>query len=573
MRTPRRALLPTFLAVAIASGGCATPVRYYQGARPAIATADMPQALGYLEGLRKQYQSTVEQRMGAERDLTNALVGAGAVALGLALGHVNTNAITGIALGAGTAYTLGSINLSRQPVMIYLAGIDALNCAEKAVLPLYISADDLKKLRGLLDGEDGLRARSGRLASALVEGNAVLGGALPSATARGRLEAALKAGKMVLDTSATTTRAARDFIALGERGSRELIAAVTGIDTAVARAIVDATPDLSAVPGLVAGLAATAGSFVPGAGIDTAALDGLDRKKSDSINAMSMATQKDQVDQTAVNVLEAAKAVAVRDTEVRSLLPAGPVLWPEDAFKHCGVAQVVSALSASTTAMSFAVGVDAQQEFEIFGGVKPYFVRIDGPTVDGLSVRSPLRFDNLAAVSVVGSKVQQALETKVRVIDSAPTARVLVIPVNIGASGVGSGDKQQAPAAPTGKQTIAPGKPAAPPTTTPKPAPAQPVAPAAPAAPTAASPAAPTAGDDAVKLAGVANFKIDGRTFSLVGEPVDNGNAVAVTVKCPQGVVALQRSVLGRALLREAGIAQPKRHLTITTVPPACVGD
>lgn len=146
MLAPHRFRTVALLALAMALVGCAAPVRYDKGDRPAIATSDMPKALDYLQGLRAQYQTTVQEQMGYERDLTNALVGAGAVALGLALGHVNTNAITGVALGAGTAYTLGNINLSRQPVLIYLAGIDALSCAEKAMLPLCISDTDLKNL-------------------------------------------------------------------------------------------------------------------------------------------------------------------------------------------------------------------------------------------------------------------------------------------------------------------------------------------------------------------------------------------------------------------------------------------
>lgn len=566
MSAPPRLYGLALLSVAMALAGCAAPVRYYQGTRPAIATSDMPQALDYLEGVRKHYRSTVETRMGHERDLTNALVGAGAIALGLALGHVNTNAIAGVALGAGTAYTLGNINLARQPVLIYLAGIDALNCAEKAVLPLYINDADLKSLRGLLDGEGGLQVQRGKLAAALIAGDVVLRGTLSTATNRGRLEAALAAGTKVLDASTATMQAGREFIALGARGSRALVATVTGIDTAVARAVVAETPDLSAVPGLVAGLAGTAGSFVPGAGVDKATLDGLERKRSDLeiVKTMSNLKKLDDVDQAAVDVLEAAKVVAAKTEEVRSLLPSSPVLWPEDAFKNCGIAQVVSALSASTTAVRFTAGVDAQQEFEIFGGVKPYFVRIDGPMVDGLSVKSPVRFDNLAAVSVVGSKVKQALDTQLRVVDSSPTPRALIIPVSIAASGTGDAGKPS-PAAPGDNSTPAPAKPAA------SSAPASNAT--AKPAPTVASPTKSAPGDDAAKLASVANFKIDGRTFSLIGQPMDDGAAVAVTVRCPEGEVPLSRSVLGRALLDAAGIPQPKRHLKITTLPPTCVRD
>lgn len=551
------------LAVGLAVGGCAAPVRYYSGERPAIATTDMPRALAYLQALRAQYQAAVEKQMRDERYLTNALVGAGAVALGLALGNVNGSAIAGTALGAGTAYTLGNINLPRQTVLVHQAGIDALNCTEKAVLPLYIDGADLAKLRKKLDdAEDGLVALRGQLAAKVLEGEAMIAQAASAASARPRLEAAVVAGEKILASSATTMRAGREFIALGARGSREVVATVTGIDTAVARAIVAGTPDLSAVPGLVAGLAGTAGSFVPSAGIDTSTLDGLDKKKRDGVKAMTSAPKKDPLDEKAIEVLDAAKAVATRNEEVRSLLPTGPVVWPEDAFKSCGVAQVVSALSASTTGLRFSVGVDARQEFEIYGGLKPYFVRIDGPMVDGLSVRSPVRFDNLAELTVVGSKVSQSLETQLRVVDSSPTPRVLSIPVSIAASAPGGGGKLATvpsaaggSAAPIAPATTAANKPAS-------------TAPAAPAAPTATSPASP--GSDAAKLGAVGNFQSGGRTFSLIGQPVDDGTKVAVTVKCPDGDVQVRRSDLARDLQAKADITQPTRHLEIKTVPPTC---
>lgn len=562
MAAPLRLSEIALLTVAVTLGGCATPVRYYEGQRPPMATARMPEALGYLDGLRKQYQGTVETRMKGERDLTNALVGAGAVALGLALGHVNTNAITGIALGAGTAYTLGNVNLARQPTLIYLAGIDALNCAEKAVLPLYIREADLTKLEDLLDGKDGLKVRRSVLAAAMVAGEAELQAAPPASSGRARLQAALDAGTKVLDASTATLQAARNFIALGERGSRELVATVTGIDTAVARAIVAETPDLSAVPGLVAGLAGTAGSFVPSSGIGTSTLDDLERKKSDLAKTQSGIAKLDPVDTATANILEAAKVVAGKSEEVRGLLPTNPVLWPEDAFKNCGIAQVVSALSASATRLGFDAGINAQQEFAIFGGVKPYFVRFDGPMIDGLSVRSPVRFDNLASVSVDGSKVKQALETQLRVVDSAPTPRALIIPVSIAASGVGDGTRSAAPTKGTPKATakVTAAKPSSP-------------ALAAPATPAVTAPAVSAPGGDAIKLAGVASFKIDGRTYSLVGNPLDDGAEVAVTVKCPTDAMGQSRSVLGRELLKAAGIAQPTRHIRLTTLPPACVKD
>jgi hypothetical protein len=563
------------LALCLALAGCAAPVQYHSSKSPAMASADMPQALGHLQSVRGEYQKTVQDSMGNERKLTNSLIGAGAVALGLALGHVNTNAITGVALGAGTAYTLGNVNLSRQPVMVYLAGIDALNCTEKAVLPLYTSEQNLTALRALIDGannQPGLAALNGQLVQALVRGEAVLAKTPAKAVSRPQLKAAIDAGQQVRDTATATLRAGRDYLERGTRAAREVVAAVNGIDAAVARAIVEGSPDLSAVPGLVAGLAGAAGAFVPTQGIDTSKLAALSQTGKELATAKSGDSGvTDDVADAALAVIEATMQVAAINEQVRSLLPSSPVLWPEDAFKHCGVAQVVSALSASTAGLEFKAGVNARQEFDVHGGVKPYFVRFDGPVVEGLNLRSPVRFDNLVEVSVDGSKLTQPLQTKLRVVDSSPTPRALMIPLRIVAADdkkVGSTDTTVNAPDTAGAATAASGAGLASDTTT-----ATAAKPAAGTTPSTAKPLAPAAaGSASASLAKVSNFKVEGdeRSFSLVGQS-DDGKTVSLTVKCPDASTKVARAALAKGLLKAAGITAPTdRHLKIATVPEAC---
>lgn len=543
----------------VALSGCSTaPVKYFSDAEQAkAARTSLPAAVAYLEAARGQYQLAVETQMRDERYLANGLIGAGALALGLALGNVSTGAITGTALVAGSAYTWGNVNLSRQTVQAYLAGIDALNCAEKAVAPLVVDSAQLNRLAAALDT---LALARADLAAALVQGRAMKARLLPKATEREALDAAVAVGEEVMQQSQTTLNAGRALVDLSPRGARDLVATVNGIDAAVVRSIVSATPDLSALPGLVAGLAGVAGSFAPGAGIDANLLNKLNQA-SNTVTSKSQVTGANEFMQAAERIVAAIGKTAASETTVRSLMPAGPVVWPEGTFKSCGVAQVVSALSASVATLRFTAGVDDRQQFEILGGVKPYFVRIDGPAVDGLTVRSPVRFDNLAEVVVAGAKLNQPLSTSLRVVDSSATPLGLNVALVVSAAAEKTATDEPPP-----KNTAPPAavSPAAKPAAAPASAPAAAPPPAAPANAAAA---------ELDKLKSISRFKFDDKNFLLTQIPVLDGDSVKITIQCP-GATVHKRSELARTLKDQAGIkGPPKQHWRIVTVPDSCAKD
>lgn len=232
-------------------------------------------------------------------------------------------------------------------------------------------------------------------------------------------------------------------------------------------------------------------------------------------------------------------------------MPAHATVWPADAFKNCGVAEVIAPLTASASSLQFAVGVDDRQVLEIYGGVKPYFARIDGPTVDGLVVKPPIRFDNQAEVSVVGSKVKTPLEARIRVLDSSPTARTLNVGVVVSAP----------PGAPAAAEAVK--NPAI-----------KPVA-GAGSGGTSATVAASTVDADVNKLKQKSQFKLGGKSFTLVGIPVKNADAIEVTIECPaDDTGSHSRAELAKALFAEAGIVEPpKRNLRIKTNPATCLSD
>jgi hypothetical protein len=133
-RTMRSVALLTagFTLVACTSVG----VQYFESTSESAARRDLDSALAYLKEFRSHYQAEVQSQMARERNLANTLIGGGALMAALALGSAHRDAITGTGLLAGAGYTVGNYNLPRSQVLVRLAGIDALTCAEKAVAPL-----------------------------------------------------------------------------------------------------------------------------------------------------------------------------------------------------------------------------------------------------------------------------------------------------------------------------------------------------------------------------------------------------------------------------------------------------
>ena len=529
MTSTRHIFAPTLLGVALVMGGCTTPpVKYFRGTAEVPTTqanASLPGALVYLQAARSQYQDAVETQMKSERDLGNTLVGAGALVVALAVGGANANIVAGTTLAAGTAYGFGNLNLPRQRVLIYMAGVEALSCVQKAVAPIYVTADDLTNINASITA---LQTSRNSLAGKLNEGQV-----LPKLSGS-RLDEAVKVGTDVLRIADATLNSARDLLQTSRSAARDVVAAVNGIDEAVVKSIVNSTPELSAVPGIVAGLAGMSSLFATGAGVDPlAAKLGALSKRADAVKTGPVAKSPEDV--KADQIIEAANQAIAANAALAQMLPK-PVQWPAEAFKSCGVAEVVSALSVSVAPLEFTAGVDARQTFDIFGGVKPYFVRLQGAPIDGISAASPIRFDNQAEVSVTGSKVKSDTKATIRVIDSSPTARSLNVDVVV-----------KAPALPASSaQTMT-----------------QQSAPDTPSAPT---------DDDLAKLKQKGIFTLDGKAFTRSGLPVRNGNAIELTIVCPAGNDKVyKRADLANAQFKAAGITRtPLPTLKIKTDPEGC---
>lgn len=525
-----KSTLALLVACAIALSGCSTaPVLTWQkessGGDPG---ASMPEAMAFLDRGRNAYRTAVADQMRDEANVANGLLTAGALITALAVGKVHRDAIIGTSLIAGAAYGLGSLNLKRQRVLTYLAGIDALNCSERAVLPFAVSAKDLSAIIKSIDDLDA--SRSG-LINAINAAKGVRDARKKSDGLDSPLiDATLPNAELTQQAADTTIKAGRQYSASASRAARELVAAVNRIDAAVVRAQIDATPDLSAVPGLVSGLAGMAGSFAPGSGIEALVGDSLKK----SVTAKSGAKVVDDAND---DLLRAMQDTAQKNAAASSLLAGRAVPWAEDAFKDCGVAQVVAPLAVAPTSLTFTVGVDGKRLVDISGGVKPFFVEVDGTSVDGLVVKPPVRFDSRAEVSIVGSKVSKPFETTLRISDSSPSARTVSLPLSVVAATTPSTPPGE-PAPPGKKETQQQKKPAA----------------------------GGTSLDAALAaLKSKGSFKFSGASFKIPNVPSKtNDKTINVPLGCPDGDAKFKSGDLAKALLAEIGV---------TAVPPARTWD
>jgi hypothetical protein len=100
----------------------------------------------YAHAARKSFQDQVDQQTTLTMGLSSGLIGLGGVLAALATFGAHRDAIVGGSLLGGTAYALGNWNLNKQRQLIYLAGVEGVNCSLRAVGPLYLKDTELNDL-------------------------------------------------------------------------------------------------------------------------------------------------------------------------------------------------------------------------------------------------------------------------------------------------------------------------------------------------------------------------------------------------------------------------------------------
>lgn len=435
-----------FLFCIVALGGCASPqvVRWsvdVKAPRPAPTNLDPGRA--YADAARKAYQDAVSSQVEAQSSLSNGLLGLGALATGLAVSNAHRDALLGTAFIGGTAYAFGNMNLSKQRIVIYQRGVEAIDCANRAIAPLAIDAKDQADL------DDGLRELNSNIqlvndARATLD-RAKSGFPVACDKLRAAADAAQVSALAAIEAARRSQIAGQKLSAKVRGASEQLIQTVNKIDAVVVRAVLETIPDLTSIPKVVAGLSGYAASFAPGAGVDTWMTSAL-TKRAEAIGSASKAFQSLEQQSPTVpfkatvpacnqdstkTLIAAVDRLLATASRVQSHLSAHEAALGADQLADCGVTDVGFPLRASSERVIFPAGVDASKVVVLSGGTKPYVVELADTPVSGVSIKGPAPFESRLQITVAAAaKAPQTLT--VLIMDSSNPTKVLEIPIQLG---------------------------------------------------------------------------------------------------------------------------------------------
>ena len=535
--------LATALAAALGLSGCATPyVVKLPDSKAASTSRSIKKALDYLYATRKAYRDAVEGQVNDEQTASNAFIGAGALITALALGRVHRDAVLGVAALAGTGYALTNNNLPRSRLQIHVESLKALNCAERAVLPLYISDSDKTGLSEAVE-----KLKDGRLLLlAELRRARVMRDSSPGADEwRKAFPEAEAAVNEILTQTAQSVNAGEAFQSASDRAATSVVSWVDTIRDNSITSLADARSPLAEVPRLIQGLAKDMGTFAPGAGVDSFVAGALKSAAGAGITQSSVGSKSDL--EVALDELDkVARKTAALQAPVNNALRGRNTTFADDAFKDCNVAQVVTALAVTPIPLKFSAQDGGQRVLELKGGVKPYFLQLDGGPVVGLSFPTgPIRGGE-AEISLKAGALTSGAKTGLRASDSSTAGQGVRIEIEIVAA-------PAAASAPAAAASAA--------------------APAPKAADPKAKPATVKTGIDAAlaALKKLGKFASSGVTFERNGLPVKTGDRIEITVICPAGTAVFKRADLAKSYLSTAGVMDfPVDKVSLTTEPPTC---
>lgn len=245
------------------AAGCAPLVIKPERPAPSLYPQDLyvgvsvEYGYAYADKMAVKYYERLSADLGGVSKLGRFQIVNAAVVLGLAAFGAHTDAITGAALVGGTTYALGTWDSSNDRRAIYVKGIQALVCAQRAIAPLDLgrdSRDALKQDRDVLD------AAATELAAAM--------SAVEAASLRDPGNAAIadtRKRQALQDLAAALTerRRAIQLTTTANRAGQELSLQVDAINVAVNQALAGTAAGLDSVPAIISQLSAFSQIFAP----------------------------------------------------------------------------------------------------------------------------------------------------------------------------------------------------------------------------------------------------------------------------------------------------------------------
>ena len=453
---PHRHALSLTVASALLAG-CALPVPKIGGAGYAPddslpldhEPASMAESLRKLNHVRAAYEEAIRRQRSDEQAATSGLVVLGTAIMGLAIGKASHGWIVGSALVGGTAYGLARTQLDARQVELWEQGIEALDCARQASLPLDLGADRRgaieQALVPLRQAQDAvgrsavdLRKQVDRVGRAQVARPELVDQALHGAeAAQAAADTAAMAARTLLDTA---------------RG-RALSTTVDRVVEQVTRATNDIAVDVSSVKPLVAGVGGYAAIFVPG--IDASLGSVFDKYKATRAT-MSVQSGKvgnavhaappppvDPLLQQALDALAGAMAdLAQRQAAVKALLSTADTGAVDVALNACHIPGLSTTPVLTPASLDFTEKTAGSQGVAIAGGTPPYEADVLDPVANALvagNMKDGRFVVNAAATLAAGTYT-------VLVNDSSTSHRTVPLLVHVNAVGPAPAPTPPAPA-------------------------------------------------------------------------------------------------------------------------------
>ena len=381
----------------LALAGCANPMLDVRGPgyslaesrSPAREPQSMAEAVDKLNHMRAQYYQAIRDQTGQELAATQGLVWLGTLIAGMAAGDVHRDALLVSAGIGGTTYGLARTQLDPRRALIWAAGMEALDCAKQAALPLDLGPERI----GALEGAAGQLRSKVVLVQQAQQKVTELRDQPPASLVPSKRDAAallVERSDEVL-AEAGRTQAAAAALLRAVRGG-ELSVTVDRVHTQVTRALRDIAVGLDSIKSLIGGLGGFAAVLAPGAGVDTLVSDAMkafnDKLNADKGKAGAQAGQPtDALDKATADLQQALRDLAVAQVRLAALAQGVDTAAVSAALKACQVAGVATPLVLTPALLQFEPDKAATKGFEIGGGTPPYMVAPLDQLPDTLSLQ------------------------------------------------------------------------------------------------------------------------------------------------------------------------------------------
>ena len=442
-------LLPVLV---MALAGCATNpyVAIPRPDVPASASAGIrvQAAVEYANRVYDAYAKMPLDEFERQQALSTGLILAGASVLGMAIGGASTNAIAGVALAGGTAYTIGNWNTSASRQMIFIEGRKALSCGRSAVAPLDLSDEELDLLRQQVKATVEVARRAARAAGDVTRWLAIVssqdaGAASPLVTAS---QAELAAFAQRFDAANKVILHAGGAERLVASAGGLLVAHVDNVRTLVDGSLNDTQASLLALPQAIGTLGKAAAMFVPTLDLDSTLKNKVAAPKSGAggvvtaedgcIDASTGApvpcapTSRDPVAQLSEALGRLRYQAAALEVQTNALRAVDPMALEQmqAAITACNpdLAKAMRPLTADPATIEVEAGTPAAALVVISGGTAPYTPTVLSPGMPGVNI---VVLPDAITITT-GMDTVAGSTYRIRIVDSARASVTVTIKVS-----------------------------------------------------------------------------------------------------------------------------------------------